>query len=154
MATPNIGYSFVNWTPNVAVPSNPSTTVTMDQPQTVTANFAALPTTMAGNIIAKAGPQNARMWTLSLLNNGPGGAYGVAINSFTLTQTFGAACMPVIGTAFPLAVSDLAPAQTGTTNVTINFTGCAAAARFTAQFTYSANAGAVSGNVVRFNQFE
>jgi hypothetical protein len=119
---------------------------------TVTANF--VPTTLAGNLTAKSGPQNARVWTLSLLNNGPGGAFGTAINSFTLKQTFGAACTPVIGTAFPLAESDLAPAQTGTANVTIDFTGCAAAARFTAQFTYSANAGAVSGNVVRFNQFE
>jgi len=153
-ATPNLGYSFVSWTPNTAAPGNPSTTVTMDQPQTVTANFMPLPTTMAGNIIAKSGPQNARLWTLSLLNNGPGGAYGVAIPLFMLTQTFGAACAPVIGSAFPLAVSDLVPAQTGTANVTIDFTGCAAAARFTAQFTFSANAGAVSGNVVRYNQFQ
>jgi hypothetical protein len=38
--------------------------------------------------------------------------------------------------------------------VTIDFTGCAAAARFTARFTYSANFGTVSGNVVRFNQFQ
>jgi len=119
---------------------------------TVTANF--VPTTMAGNIIAKSGPQNARVWTLSLLNNGPGGAFGTAINSFTLTQTFGAACTPVIGTPFPLAVTDLAPAQTGTANLTIDFTGCAAAARFTTQFTFSANAGAMSGNVVRYNQYE
>jgi len=153
-ATPNNGYTFVSWTPNTAVPGNPSTTVTMDRPQTVTATFMPLPTTMAGNIIAKSGPQNARVWTLSLLNNGPGGAYGVAIPSFALTQTFGAACTPVIGTAFPLAVSDLAPGQTGTANVTIDFTGCAAAAHFTATFTFSANAGAVSGNVVRFNQFQ
>jgi hypothetical protein len=154
MAIPNPGYSFINWTGAVADPNNPSTTVTMNQAQTVTANFIAQPTTMAGNIIAKSGPQNARVWTLSLLNNGPGGAFGTAINSFTLTQSFGAACTPVIGTTFPLAVGDLAPTQTGTGNVTIDFTGCAAAARFTARFTYSANFGTVSGNVVRFNQFQ
>ena len=51
-------------------------------------------------------------------------------------------------------MSDLVPAQTGTANLTIDFTGCAAAARFTAQFTYSANAGTVTGNVVRYNQYE
>ncbi len=40
-ATPNPGYQFVDWTGNVADPTNASTTVTMDNPQTVTANFVA-----------------------------------------------------------------------------------------------------------------
>ncbi|HWW14796.1 MAG TPA: choice-of-anchor Q domain-containing protein [Candidatus Dormibacteraeota bacterium] len=153
-ATPKLGYSFINWTGAVADPNNPSTTVTMNQAQTVTANFIAQPTTMAGNLIAKSGPQNARLWTLSLLNNGPGVTSGPAINSFTLTQMSRAACTPVIGTAFPLAVSDLAPAQTGTANVTIDFTGCVASDHFTASFTYSATGGTVSGSVVRYNQYE
>jgi hypothetical protein len=110
--------------------------------------------TLAGNITAKAGPQNARVWTLSLLDNGPGAADGTAINSFTLVQTSGAACTPVISTAFPLAVGNLAPAQAGVVKVTLDFTGCSASARFTARFTYSANGGAASGFVVRYNQFE
>jgi hypothetical protein len=63
--------------------------------------------------LAKSGPQNARVWTLSLLDNGPGAANATAITSFTLAQTFGVACTPVIGTFFPLAVGDLASAQTG-----------------------------------------
>jgi len=153
-AMANPGYSFINWTGAVADLNNPLTTVTMNQPQAVTANFVAQPTTMAGNIIAKSGPQNARVWTLSLLDNGPGGAFGTAITSFTLTQVSGTACTPVIGTAPPLAVGDLAPAQTGTANLTIDFTGCAAAARFTAKFTYSANGGTVSGFVIRYNQYQ
>ena len=40
-ATPNPGYQFVDWTGNVADPTNASTTVIMDNPQTVTANFVA-----------------------------------------------------------------------------------------------------------------
>ncbi len=154
MATPNLGYAFTGWSLNVADPSNPSTFVTMDQPQTVTANFVVLPTTMLGNITAKAGPQNARAWTLSLINNGPGVANATAINSFTLVQTSGTACTPVVGTAFPVVVGDMAPVQTRGALVNINFTGCAASARFTAKFTYSANAGAVSGYVLRYNQFQ
>ena len=110
--------------------------------------------TLAGNITAKTGPQNARVWTLSLLDNGPGAADGTAINSFTLVQTSGAACTPVIGNAFPLAVGNLAPALAGVVKVTLDFTGCAAAARFTARFAYSANGGAVTGSVVRYNQFQ
>jgi hypothetical protein len=110
--------------------------------------------TLAGNITAKAGPQNARLWTLSLLDNGPGPANGTAITSFTLAQTFGAACTPVLGNALPLAVGNLALAQTEVVKVTLDFTGCAASARFTARFTYSSNGGAASGSVVRYNQFQ
>lgn len=39
-ATPNTGYNFQNWSGNVANINNASTTVTMNQPQTITANFA------------------------------------------------------------------------------------------------------------------
>src|SRR5262249_31783971 len=39
-ATPHTGYRFVGWSPNVTSPGDPSTTVFMDTPQGVTANFA------------------------------------------------------------------------------------------------------------------
>jgi trimeric autotransporter adhesin len=41
-ATPNSGYTFTNWTGNVASTSNASTTVTMNAAQSVTANFTAI----------------------------------------------------------------------------------------------------------------
>ncbi len=41
-AMPNPGYAFTNWTGTVADPTSASTTVTMDQVQTVTANFVAI----------------------------------------------------------------------------------------------------------------
>jgi len=152
--TANPGYSFVGWTGPVVDPSSASTAVLMNDDETVTANFVAFTATMAGNIIAKSGPSNARIWTLSLFDNGPGAANTVLINDFTLTQTFGAACTPVLKNVFPLSLGNLAPLQTGTTTVTIDFTGCASAARFTAKFTYSANSGAVSGFVSRTNQYQ
>jgi hypothetical protein len=40
-ATPNAGFRFIGWSPKVTNPSSGSTTVYMDTPQTVTANFAA-----------------------------------------------------------------------------------------------------------------
>jgi uncharacterized repeat protein (TIGR02543 family) len=49
-ATANPGFTFVNWTGNVADPSSPTTTVIMDQPQTITANFS--PCTCAGDVSA------------------------------------------------------------------------------------------------------
>ena len=103
-ATPTPGNSFLGWTGPVADPSNPTTTVIMNQSQTVTAQFTALTTTIAGNIAAKSGPANARVWTLSLYDNGPAGAGNAVIPSFTLVQTAGAACTPVVNTASPLAV--------------------------------------------------
>ena len=48
LATANSGYAFTGWTGNVANPSSASTTVTMNAPQSVTANFAA--TTQAPKI--------------------------------------------------------------------------------------------------------
>ena len=153
-ATPTPGNSFLGWTGPVADPSNPTTTVIMNQSQTVTAQFTALTTTIAGNIAAKSGPANARVWTLSLYDNGPAGAGNAVIPSFTLVQTAGAACTPVVNTAFPLAVGTINAGITGTANVLIDFSSCAAANRFTATFTYSANNGTVAGSVVRTNQFE
>ena len=153
-ATPTPGNSFLGWTGPVADPTNPSTTVIMNQSQTVTALFTSLTTTIAGNIAAKSGPANARVWTLSLYDNGPAGAGNAIIPSFALVQTAGTACTPVVNTGFPLAVGTINAAQTGTANVLIDFSSCAASSRFTATFTYSANNGTVSGSVVRTNQFE
>jgi Divergent InlB B-repeat domain/Chitobiase/beta-hexosaminidase C-terminal domain len=42
-ATPNPGYGFTGWIGNVASASSASTTITMSSPQTVTANFKAIP---------------------------------------------------------------------------------------------------------------
>jgi CSLREA domain-containing protein len=47
-ATPNAGYSFLNWTGNVADPTSQATAIIMTQDQDVTANF--IPCTCAGNV--------------------------------------------------------------------------------------------------------
>jgi hypothetical protein len=152
-AIPTPGNTFLGWLGTVTDPTNPLTTVIMDHDQTITAQFSGLTTTIFGNIITKAGPSNARDWTLSLTDNGPAGAAAI-IPSFALAQTSGSACSPQITSAFPLNVGTLQPGQTGTADVVIDFTGCASTARFTATFTYSANNGTVNGTVVRTNQFQ
>ncbi|MFC1848265.1 DUF1194 domain-containing protein [Chloroflexota bacterium] len=43
-AVPELGWEFNGWTGNVANPSSPATTITMNQNQTVTANFFEIPT--------------------------------------------------------------------------------------------------------------
>lgn len=155
-ATPSAGYSFLDWSANVTSQDNPSSSVIMNQPQIVTANFVALPTTMGGNITAKSGPSNARVWTLAVTNNGPGAANSAQLNTFSLTQTFGATCTPAVTSpaSFPLIVGNIAPVSSASVPVTLNFTGCALTARFAATFTFSADAGVVTGTVTRFNQFQ
>jgi hypothetical protein len=152
-AIPTAGNTFLGWLGTVTDATNPLTTVIMDHDQTVTAQFSGLTTTISGNITGKSGPANARDWTLSLTNSGPAGADAI-IPSFTLAQTFGVNCTPHINGAFPLTVPTLSAGQTGSADVLIDFTGCAANVRFTATFTFSANNGTVTGNVVRTNQFE
>jgi hypothetical protein len=151
-AIPTPGNTFLGWLGNATDPTAPLTTVIMDHDQTITANFSNLTATIFGNITAKAGPQNARVWTLSFLDNGPAGAT-ISVPSFTLVQTFGMACTPHVVSALPLQVPTIFAGQTGFADVTIDFTGCAASVRFTATFTYSANFGTVTGSVVRANQF-
>jgi CSLREA domain-containing protein len=151
---PAAGYTFFGWFGPVVDPTSPQTYVIMDGPQVVVPTFIALPTTIFGNLVGKSGPGNARAWTLSFQNNGPGGASETQVNSFTLTQTFGPACRPVLKSNIPLIFANLAPGQTGSTNVTIDFTGCAALARFTLKFGFSANGGQVTGSVTRANQFQ
>ena len=46
-ATPNTGFSFVNWTDNVASSNSASTTITMSAPEIVTANFSKAATPLA-----------------------------------------------------------------------------------------------------------
>jgi hypothetical protein len=64
-ASPAPGYSFTNWTGNVAAPTNLNTTITMSQAQTVTANFAAQNVT-----VTKIGTYNAGQWRLDVNGNG------------------------------------------------------------------------------------
>jgi hypothetical protein len=138
----------------VSSPSDAATTATLTGPISVTANFTAGPTGLSGLITGKSGPGNARTSTITLTNLGPGAANAASINSMTLTQSSGPACTPVITSALPVSVGNIAPSASAAGNVTVDFTGCAAANRFTVTFTYSANGGAVTGSKTLYNQFQ
>jgi hypothetical protein len=87
-ATPNANYSFVNWTGNVANANNASTTVTMNAPQSVTANFVLASVTVSpssiafGNVIV--GRPAKKVVTLE--NNTP---QTIRMGPITLTVTLG-----------------------------------------------------------------
>jgi uncharacterized repeat protein (TIGR01451 family) len=111
-ALPNSGNHFTNWTGNVAEPSNPSTTVTMSQAQTVTANFAAgapsadLHVTVSdGKSTVVAGANNT--YSIVVGNAGPSYVSGAVVKDtfpstftgviYTATETGGAFGFTVSG---------------------------------------------------------
>ncbi|HEY6392982.1 MAG TPA: hypothetical protein VIX89_17000, partial [Bryobacteraceae bacterium] len=130
-----------------------------------TINAAAANTTLSPVTNGKAGPLNARQWTFTINNTGPGSAIGAKITSFTLVQSGGPACStpPVVGTisinngapqALPnVALGDMAPASSVMAVVTIDFSACAASSRFTETMGLSANGGLTTSSVPRTNQF-
>jgi endo-1,4-beta-xylanase len=108
---------------------------------------------LTGTLGTKAGPQNARVWTLIFSNAGPGTAYGARLSGFTLTQTSGAACTPVVTAALPVTLGDIAANGSASTNVTIDFTGCSALARFSLSAPFSSSNGWNAGAIIRNNEF-
>ncbi len=110
---------------------------------------------LSGEIASKSGPPAARSWTISLNNPGPGTAYSAQIAGFTLTQTAGAACNPVISapSVFPIALGDIAAGGSARASLTIDFSGCPAAARFSLSVPYNSTGGVNTGSMLRSNEF-
>jgi subtilase family serine protease len=88
VATPNPGYFFINWTGNVSDPNSPSSYVTMDQAQTVTANFA----TFKPDLIISALSSNATAITpgktfllSNTVTNQASGSAGSSVAAFHLS---------------------------------------------------------------------
>jgi hypothetical protein len=126
-------------------------------PQSVQLTLSGTVTGLAsllGRISNKSGPQNARVWTVSVGNTGTADAVGVQINGITLTQTFGTACTPVVQTSFPIAIGTISPGNSASGGITIDFAGCANNVRFTVKIPFSANNGTLLGSLVVYNQFQ
>jgi endo-1,4-beta-xylanase len=106
-------------------------------------------------VSTKAGPANARVWTVTATNpssNGP--AYNTRITGFTLTQTSGAACTPVITppSAFPVILGDIPANSSANAAFTIDFSSCSALSRFTLSMPWT-SAVYYTGTLVSGNQF-
>jgi subtilisin-like proprotein convertase family protein len=152
-ASANAGFTFVNFSGDLTGSTNPQSVV-MSAPRSVVANFTGTPTTLTALITAKSGPANARVWTITLTNSGAGTAASALVSGLTLSQTGGAACTPSIVGPLPLTIGNIAPGGSAAGNLTLNFTGCAATARFTAVISYGANNGAIATTKTLFNQFQ
>ena len=119
---------------------------------TVTVNMPS--TTIGMNLTSKTGTASSRLWTMTVANVGSGPALGTYITSLTLTQTYGAACRPVIVTPLPALVGDIAAGTQGATAIQIDFTGCTSLSRFTVNSSASANGGTSNATLSRTNQYQ
>jgi len=97
-----------------------------------------------------------RTWTITAHNPSAGSAYSTQINGFTLTQTSGAACTPVITppSSYPVTLGDIPGGGSALASFTINFSGCPNIARFKLTMPWSAAGGADVGTYVSANQFQ
>lgn len=119
------------------------------------ATIAACPAQplLRASISAKAGDASARVWTIRATNSGVGTAANAKLNGLTLRQTFGAACTPVVtAPALPAALGSIAPSGATQVPVTINFSGCASTARFSATVQFAAD-GAYTSSTTLNNQY-
>ncbi len=152
-ATPLPNYTFSGW--SGACSGAGTCTVTLNASQAVTANFASLiNTSLTAALGTKSGATASRIWPVVFTGTGPGTAANIVINSFTLTQTTGAACTPSVLTAMPLSAGSIVGTGSVTANVTIGFTGCSSAARFRLTMSCAANGGAIANTVTISNQFQ
>jgi hypothetical protein len=103
-------------------------------------------------ITSRTGAMNARLWTISVANT-QGPALGASIASVGLTQVAGTACAPVLSTAVPIALGDIATNSSATAPVTIDFSSCASTARFSVSIGLQANSGTYLRTVTIGNQF-
>ena len=109
-------------------------------------------TTIAGSVLTKTGPTNARDWSVQIANSGPSPATGAAISSVTITRTGGTACTPSIVSTLPLTIAASIPAASNATgNLIINFNGCDTTSKFTTKIGLTADGGSVTGSIVRNN---
>jgi hypothetical protein len=145
----NSGYVFNVWsldsgTGPVLNTASAATQVTMNGPNTVSAAFKAVTTTLSASIGSKSGTIGGiRSWNVSVSNTGGTTANAAQIDGLTLSSS--GACKPVATTSFPLALGDISPNDALTGVVSINFTGCKSSIKFSVNIRYSADGGTSSG---------
>lgn len=147
----------VSFAPTFNPDQEPSTSVPRFVPNTELRTVATVEScpavpVLSASVTGKTGSQNSRLWSVTLKNTGTGGAQNARVDSFALQQTYGAACTPVVTSAMPVAAGNIPAAGSATAPVTIDFTGCAAAARFKATIGFGAD-NAPAGVLTLYNQF-
>jgi hypothetical protein len=110
-------------------------------------------TVLTATLASKTGVDASRDWKVQVFNTGLGAANSTQLTNVTFTQTGGPACTPTIAPGtFPLTLGNLAPSESASADVLVNFTGCDSTTKFTVKLIVAANSGATSATVVRNNE--
>ncbi len=159
--TPNIvvsannGYAFTSWslssgTGPILNTTSTSTTIAMNGPNSVTANFQAKSVFLSAALGTATGVTGGtRTWPLIITNNG--GTTVSALNLTGLTLSSSGTCKPTVTGGLPFNLGDIAAGGSATRNVTIDFSTCNTAklkaVKFNAAISYSANGGVTTGTL-------
>ena len=129
-ATPNAGYSFSGWE-GATVTGGAQGTLSLTAPVVLTAKFNPISSpSPSWTLSSKAGPLPARMWNFTVTNTGIAGIYDLELFQFTLTQTSGSACTPIVKSKLPLYVGNLAPGASVQMMVLLDMSSCSATPAF------------------------
>ena len=145
----NSGYVFDRWTLDsgsgpLLNANSAATQVTMNGPNTVSASFKAVTTTLSAAITGKSGTIiGSRTWDITLTNTG--GATVSEAKLEGLSLSLNGRCQPTATTSFPVNLGDIAAGSSATGQVSVNFAGCAKLAKFNVSVSYSANGGTSTG---------
>ena len=109
-----------------------------------------------GRILSKEGTISARQWRLGVHNAGPAAVDGVTIRAIRFTGSgpnAGPSCTPVVKhPTLPVSLGSVAAGASASQVVTIDFTGCSNAARFTVEVDLAGSNGA-TGTIKRSNEY-
>ena len=113
-ATPNTGWQFTGF----GGAANGST-VSMDAPKTVSANFTPYPTALALAVVSKVDSGGLRLWTLRVTNIGAGPLVNGSLNSIAITPIGSAAIS--LATPLPIPLGNIAPGASVLVPVSFNW---------------------------------
>ncbi len=155
VVTAGSGYAFTTWNLTsgsgpILNPAGNSTTVAMNGPNSVTATFQAKTVSLSAVIGAATGnPGGSRTWPVIITNTG--GATVSAAQLTGVTLSYSGSCKPTATTVFPVSMSDIAPGNSATGSVTVDFSTCNSPKLKTLKFSvaigYSANGGSSTGTL-------
>jgi len=111
--------------------------------------FQSTDLTLALELQKRSGPSNFRTWTFNLANSAPIPAESGQLNLLSLVQVNGArACQPKVLASLPVSVGIIPKQDARSFDVPIDFSSCSNDAAFNVSIVYSADHGAVVGNVI------
>lgn len=94
------------------------------------------------SISGQTGGRDAQVWTVTATNEGETGpAYATQINGFTLRQTGGVPCSPVVTApgSYPISLGDIGNGASASAAFTVNFGSCGRFAQFTLTMPWSSS---------------